>query len=480
MYKNKILYTIIIVSLLLFSTILTTATNSKDNKIITQGTTAKWTVMYERCGDNHISYEMEIFLDDLMKIGSANDFNLIALKDGGNDGDSALYMIEEGSLTNLNEIYGWPDELDMTNPNTLKSFIELVKTNYPADNYALFIMSDGGAGWQGIVHDAQNSSRDYYPLISMPSLSQVLKDVTNNGCDKINVAVFFPCVMGMLEVAYEISPYVDYLVASEENMLEDLDNGPDYTLQHVQSMQDLKNNTDISPEEFATSFIYYYKPCELPLWVLYGHMIFTLKGKVGPLEQKISDILTNFFNNRRNPKFHISTVHTTLSAINLSKMNDVGEAMDNLASTLILNINEKKIINIVREARSNTREFAKFYAKFRSLFTFFTFLPLESLNMETFIDVYDLVQKINDATDNPGLKNSCMNVMNALDDAVIANAAMPDDEAHGLSLYFPSKKIYYNKYIFGSMFEEIEIPYEDISFSQDTLWDEFLKTYLNV
>lgn len=437
---------------------------------------ADWTVMYYLCCENHVSYEADIRVNNLAKIGSSDDFNIIVLKDGDQNGDSALYYMEEGNAINLNEAYGWPDEIDMGNPNTITSLISLVKNNYPAKHYAFLILSDMGSGWQGICHDTRNPNKGI-PLMSMPTFANALKDVTNDGEDKIDVIVFMPCVVGMFEVAYELSPYVEYMVASEEHMLEELDKGPEYILQYIQSTWNLKNNTNMTPEEFASSIVDYYNPCDFSMWVLYSYMILVKKGEYSKFVRVLSDFLTKMVNKLRNPNFHIVALHTTLSAVRLSDIQDVAEAIDDLSSVLILNEHDEDIVQAVVEARYNVREYGKFYTKSRATAFYYLNMPIEKFAFDSFVDLYDIVNLINDSAENQVVKDACIQIMEKLEDAVIANSAMPDDPSHGLSIYFPENGKLYNKYLWA---DEISSPYEDLKFSQDTLWDEFLKEYLKV
>jgi len=439
---------------------------------------ADWTVMYYLCCENHVSYEADIRVDNLAKIGSSDDFNIIVLKDGDQNGDSALYYMEGGNAINLNEAVGWPDEIDMGDPNTITSFISLVKDNYPAKHYAFLILSDMGSGWQGICHDTRAPNKGI-PLMSMPTFANALKDVTNDGEDKIDVIVFMPCVVGMFEVAYEISPYVSYMVASEEHMLEELDKGPEYILQYIQSTWNLKNNTDMTPEEFASSIVDYYTPCDFPMWVLYSYMILVKKGEYSRFVKVLSDFLTKRVNKLRNPNFHIVALHTTLSAVKLGNAQDVAEAIDNLSSILLTlnNEHDEDVMQAIAEARHNVREYGKFYTKNRATALYYMNIPMEKFAFDSFIDLYDIVNLINDSIENQVVKDACIQVMEKLEDAVIANSAMPDDESHGLSIYFPENGELYNKYLWA---DEISSPYEDLKFSRDTLWDDFLKEYLNV
>ena len=63
------------------------------------------------------------------------------------------------------------------------------------------------------------------------------------------------------------------------------------------------------------------------------------------------------------------------------------------------------------------------------------------------------------------------------DNAVIACAHLEDDPVCGLSLYFPWRKVDYDR---SFRFDEIISPYEETLFAIDTNWDEFLKIFLEL
>jgi hypothetical protein len=94
--------------------------------------------------------------------------------------------------------------------NTLASYIRWAQTEYPADHYYLAI-ADHGRGIQGVGWD-DTSSGDYLELWE---LRQALHAGTQDGTFKIDVLHLDACLMGMLEVAYEVWPYTDYVIASE-------------------------------------------------------------------------------------------------------------------------------------------------------------------------------------------------------------------------------------------------------------------------
>lgn len=463
--------------MLISSTMLTSASYIKSSNQTTtlENDTADWTVMFYLCCQNHISYEADKVINDLLEIGSTSDLNIIVLKDQNKDNDSRLYYIEKDNLLNLNPVYEWPDELDMGDPNTLKSFINLVKQNYPAENYALYLLSDMGSGWQGILHDSGNPNHGI-PLMSIPMFANVFKETTTNNSDKIDVLILNPCVCGMIETAYELSPYIDYLVFSEEHMLEDLDKGPEYILQYKECLSNLKNNTNMSPEEFALCFTNSYNPVSFSMWVFYAYMILVKKGEYPPFVKVLSDILTKIFNSLPNKDYHIVEIKTTLSAINLTRIEDLVNSFSDLVSLLVLHQDDKDIKNCIKDARGKVREYGKFYYKNRETALYYLNFPMEKRAFDSFIDLYNLLELINQTCSTLTIKNACEKVMTEQKNTVIASKALQGDPSHGLSIYFPENKNLYNKYLWD---DKITYKYEELNFSTMTHWDDFLKLFLN-
>jgi clostripain len=106
------------------------------------------------------------------------------------------------------------DEQNMGDPATLTGFVNWAKINYPAEKYAL-IISGHGSGWQGVGFDdtpgkdciGRNCAAD--PLY----MGELRTTFDGNSFELIG---FDACLMAMIEVAYQVRPYANYMVASEE------------------------------------------------------------------------------------------------------------------------------------------------------------------------------------------------------------------------------------------------------------------------
>ena len=74
--------------------------------------------------------------------------------------------------------------------------------------------------------------------------------------------------------------------------------------------------------------------------------------------------------------------------------------------------------------------------------------------------------------------------MSALNETIIANEALPSDSSHGLSIYYPKLQCQYDQSLWhgggNPEFDKIPSSYNELSFSEDTYWDEFLEAYLKI
>ena len=261
----------------------------------------------------------------------------------------------------------------------------------------------------------------------------------------------------MIEVAYEIAPYVKYMVANEEHGFEGYisEEGYDVGWNYSYFIQELVDNSDMPPEDFSVLMVDSYKA---------------------------GTFVKNFSFKFMMPKWYpITKYYLTLSAINLSQIHLIKTSINKFASNLTDNINDIK--SEIKNIRSNTREYGKLYRKFWFLPISMIYLQLEPLGYDGFIDLYDFVQKINNQTTNSNLKKASTYLMDALNETIIANEALPTDPSYGLGIFFPKYKCQYDQSLWrgggNPDFDKIS-SYGDLKFSEDTLWDEFLKTYLNI
>lgn len=423
---------------------------------------ADWTVMFYVCADfPYFDVDAEKIAENATKIGSIDGLNIVVLIDSNKIGDTKLFYVNStGEKVILNEQYGWPDEVNTGDPNTLKLFCKQMMNAYPAKYYALVIVAFGGTGWQRRPL-ADEHPRDGGP--SMPIFCEMLRQITDNGARKIDVINMNSCVLAMVESAYELAPYVNYLISSQDHVPD----GAHCIKRFYQSTWDLRNNTKMTPDEYANRTPFRHKPINFSL-----DAFTTFIGR--------ESIVTKLLNKLPFPELHIIKMSSTASAVNLSKTHNLTQAIDDLSSILILNIHNKEVRNAIRTARKNVRE----YGKARSKFYFggraflYSKFPLEIFAYDCHIDLYNFAELLSENVNNLAIKDICYQVMEKLEDSITANTVVPGDESHGLNIYFPTHKIMYNRY--QGVGKTPPVLYEELQFSKDTHWDEFLKEYLRV
>lgn len=181
----------------------------------------KWTVLVYSASDNDLeTYQVEDVME-MEKIGSGNSMNLLVQLDRGKKpsdlsdgwGGARRYKIERDSdpgkinspvLENLGQV-------NMSDPETLSSFIQWGMKKYPAEHYML-IISDHGAGWEGAIQDKSHSG-----WMELPQIENALMDAQEKTGQKLDILGFDACLMGESEVAYQLRDSADYMVASEES-----------------------------------------------------------------------------------------------------------------------------------------------------------------------------------------------------------------------------------------------------------------------
>ena len=240
----------------------------------------KWTIMVYMAGDSNLEKEMMDQLNDLEKVGTDNNINIVFLIDGKSL-VREVYIDNHGNLQEIDGTKGktfmgilmkdknsgyvnWPggpgrnrrvslssivyaynrdvDPACIGEQNTgtsalLTSFIDWAVELVPADHYIL-LMGGHGAGWKGLLPD--DTDKDW---LYMYELRDALDDADIIGFD---VIAFDCCHMSMVEVGYQIRLYTDFMVGSEE-----YDWGWDYKkiFGHVQS------NPNINAEGLANYIV---------------------------------------------------------------------------------------------------------------------------------------------------------------------------------------------------------------------------------
>lgn len=222
------------------------------NEELTKSPTLKagakdWTVMIYVCADNNLEY---FGLEDLNEMeqagGTTADVNIIAMVDRceyeyetpdySNDWSETRYytIVGDSDTTTfsspMNQSLG---EVNMGDPQSLRNFINWGLTNYPADKTAL-ILWDHGGGLSGVCWDEDNGD-DHL------TINELETAFTGYHFDFLG---FDACLMGQIEVLYELKDYCEIYTAS---MLNEPGDGWDY----YESLSALIASPSMSASDFA-------------------------------------------------------------------------------------------------------------------------------------------------------------------------------------------------------------------------------------
>ena len=259
----------------------------------------KWTIMIYLDGDNNLErYAIDDFFE-LSSVGSTSQVNLLVQFDRGPGYDTRygnwtntqrFKITQNMEPTISNAVSDWGDgiggrEVNMGDPHVLHSFVKWAKDNYPAEHYAL-ILWDHGDGWRSMSILANSMEQQLkYGNLSHSETAQIektlkqlkrkinarryqksvcfddtsfdeltLKEIADalsyDNCF-IDILGFDACLMGMVEVAYEIRNCANYMVASEETIM--VRGFPYDTISRIITSQPLS-----TPEEFAILIVQKY------------------------------------------------------------------------------------------------------------------------------------------------------------------------------------------------------------------------------
>jgi len=222
--------------------------------------TVAWTLMYYLDGDNNLDngYTLPVF-NQLEAAASNPNVKVLALWDRLGAGGSSYYKLQYDTDLNRLATYTatvnyWPQgEVNMGVTETLVSFVNWARVNYPAQHYAL-ILSNHGSGLGGGMQDDSTDSgpcRDSttgtrsVDCLTVREIGTALASATLSGSNKIDVLYMDACLMGMLEDAYQVRDYVDYYIASENIKF-------GLPVPHFQTVVGITATT--SPSQLATLF----------------------------------------------------------------------------------------------------------------------------------------------------------------------------------------------------------------------------------
>lgn len=124
-----------------------------------------------------------------------------------------LYKKEDGSAA-LDTVYRFP-AMNSADPESLTNVMNVCKTMFPAQEHGLVLWSHG-SGWlpEGYYAKTRSFGQDGANEMDIIELAAALPH-------KLEFILFDACLMGGIEVAYQLKDSVDYVIASPTEILSD-------------------------------------------------------------------------------------------------------------------------------------------------------------------------------------------------------------------------------------------------------------------
>ncbi|MGB8326763.1 MAG: clostripain-related cysteine peptidase [Steroidobacteraceae bacterium] len=384
---------------------------------------AEWTLMFYMDADNDLERPQMQDLQEMLKVGSTDALNIIALVDRHPEGAGKYTNEAVANLPNwttakllqvqenkLREIADW-GEVDMGDPTVLHRFLETVTRDFPAARYAV-IFGDHGMAWPGIAVDESNGNDTLTTLEMASAFEDIVKSA-----GKFELIGFDACVMSDIEVAKAMAPFGHYLVASEE--IEPAE-GWDYTALLAALRQ--------SPGMNGAAL-----------------------GKV------IADSYNDFFTKSTRQEMLDQARGITLGVFDLAKLAPLDRAVAALGAgseSLVARGGRDAWVRVAR-ARAESEEYGR------------------SGGAQKGTEVYDLVdlaENIKRGSTDPASRAAADQVIAAVHDAVVYSihgAGRP--RASGVSIFFPPDQ--------ETLTARSETSYDETTFAQNNHWYGFLSKF---
>lgn len=123
-------------------------------------------------------------------------------------GENSIFKVTSNGLVKLKEY----DRKSMGNPSSLTDFLDYSYENYKTQYYSLILWDHGGGpifGYGIDEYDKRNS-------LLLLELKKALSDSEFNSENKLEFIGFDACLMSNAEIAFVLSDYADYMIASQE------------------------------------------------------------------------------------------------------------------------------------------------------------------------------------------------------------------------------------------------------------------------
>ncbi len=184
-----------------------------------KASSAPWTFMVYMAADNNLSSAAVEDIEEMRQASAGANINIIVQVElspiytfrlPGYLADYTTWRLHIHNGTIHPASAG--GNLDMASAGTLAEFIRWSASNWPASNYALTIW-DHGNGWKAGAGTHKGAVQDDTSRTRM-NIGQIAAGISQSHLH-LDVLNFDACLMGMIEVAYEMRNSADYIVFSQ-------------------------------------------------------------------------------------------------------------------------------------------------------------------------------------------------------------------------------------------------------------------------
>lgn len=397
--------------------------------------TVEWTFLVYLDADNNLEGPGIEDLNEMEIAGSTDNVNIIAQFDRAEGYDTSngdwkttkrFYVTEDSQNSEIvSEELEDIGEANMGDPQTLVDFVTWGIDNYPAKRYAVILWNHGGAFW-GIAWDDDTNESDEHDWLSMVDLKEALFQIEDHLGRNLDLVGFDACLMANVGVLHQLRHNVDVAVGSGY-----VEPGEGWPYERI-----------------------------LPKLVASPYMTASDLGRV------ISDEYVDSYSDRNSDPDDTTAI--TMAAFDMNQFTALSHELDLIGMILALNSDIRPMRGHwmqIQQARSDTNsyDFPGQYAPGNQI-------PIDAggyCNYDV-IDLMDNLQKYM-PFDNQ-IVTQAEAVKKATRAATIHYRATGYSEdvkgANGLTLYFPS----------GTE-NDYSATYDELDFSNETYWDEFLHFY---
>ena len=317
-------------------------------------TGSEWTILVHLGADNNLDSFGTKDLAEMTRGLKSSRINVIVLYDGAKNGDSAIYKIVPGGKEKVDDggaIIPASNEINSGDPALLAKFTEFAIKKFPAHHYMLDLWDHGSGIFKdkGAPLTRNFCYDDNGTNMKTKDLNLIMGTAAQAAGKKIDILGFDACLMGHLEIAYQVKDSVNILVASEETEPGD---GWDYEgwLKKVEALETQK--CALTPAAIATALVDSYGEWYNNIKQNSTLAAIDVNGAVGTFLPVFNQFAADLKAALPASKAAISTARTSTQSFSNANCADYGDFLKKLQAGNIAGISEK--VPTVMEAYKKT------------------------------------------------------------------------------------------------------------------------------